>query len=88
MAAWSYEISLRVWKNISLASIYYIDTNKVQNHFTLFFFFLAAKGAINYLAIATGDLFTCEDNMLFSRVKVSCFRAKAHLGGLICNTDV
>ena len=25
------------------------------------------------------DLFTCEDNMLFSRVKISCFRAKAHL---------
>ena len=26
-----------------------------------------------------GDLFTCEDNMLFSHVKISCFRAKAHL---------
>ena len=25
------------------------------------------------------DLFTCEDNMLFSHVKISCFRAKAHL---------
>ena len=24
-------------------------------------------------------IFTCEDNMLFSRVKISCFRAKAHL---------
>ena len=28
---------------------------------------------------SNGDLFTCEDNMLFSRVKLSCFRAKAHL---------
>ena len=28
---------------------------------------------------SSGDLFTCEDNMLFSRVKISCFRAKAHL---------
>ena len=26
---------------------------------------------------SNGDLFTCEDNMLFSRVKI-CFRAKAH----------
>ena len=69
----------------SFASIYYIDTNKIPNHLTLFFF--ATKGAINYLAIAslsTGDLFKCEDNMLFSRVKVSCFRAKAHLGGRRC----
>ena len=28
---------------------------------------------------SNGDLFTCEDNMLFSRMKISCFRAKAHL---------
>ena len=26
-----------------------------------------------------GDIFTCEDNMLFSHVKISCFRGKAHL---------
>ena len=26
-----------------------------------------------------GDLFTCEDNMLFSRVKIWSFRAKVHL---------
>ena len=25
------------------------------------------------------DIFTCENNMLFLRVKISCFRAKAHL---------
>ena len=25
------------------------------------------------------DIFTCENNMLFSRLKISCFRAKAHL---------
>ena len=30
----------------------------------------AAKGAIHYVAIATA---------IFSRVKISCFRAKAHL---------
>ena len=28
---------------------------------------------------SNGDIFTCENNMLFSRVKISCFRAKAHL---------
>ena len=28
---------------------------------------------------SNGDIFTCENNMLFSRVKTSCFRAKAHL---------
>ena len=28
---------------------------------------------------SSGDLFTCEDNMLISRVKISCSRAKAHL---------
>ena len=26
-----------------------------------------------------GDIFTCEDNMLFSHVKISSFRMKAHL---------
>ena len=26
-----------------------------------------------------GDIFTCEDNILFSHVKISSFRAKAHL---------
>ena len=28
---------------------------------------------------SSGDLFMCEDNMLFSHVKISRFRAKAHL---------
>ena len=28
---------------------------------------------------SNGDIFTCEDNMLFSLVKISSFRAKAHL---------
>ena len=28
---------------------------------------------------SNGDLFTREDNMLFLHVKISCFRAKAHL---------
>ena len=28
---------------------------------------------------SNGDIFTCENNMLSSRVKISCFRGKAHL---------
>ena len=36
--------------------------------------FYPAKGAIYYVAIATVIY-----NMLFSCVKISCFRAKAHL---------
>ena len=39
--------------------------------------FFPAKGVIYYVAIAT--VCVCENNMLFSRVKMSCSRAKAHL---------
>ena len=28
---------------------------------------------------SNGDIFTCENTMLLSRVKIPCFRAKAHL---------
>ena len=35
----------------------------------------AAKGAIYYVTIAT----VIFSRVLFSRVKISCFRAKAHL---------
>ena len=41
----------------------------MPNHFTLTFF-LAAKGARYHVAIAT---------VIISHVKISCFRAKAHL---------
>ena len=37
------------------------------------------KGAVNYVAISNRDLFTSKDNLLFSRVKISYFSAKAHL---------
>ena len=30
-------------------------------------------------SLSNADIFTCEDNMLFSHVKISCFCAKAHL---------
>ena len=53
-----------------LCSIYYINTNEIPNHFGL-------KGFL--WSHNNGDIFTCEDNMLFSHVKISSFRAEAHL---------
>jgi len=47
--------------------IYYINTNEIPNHFDL----LCSHNK--------GDISTCEDNMLFSHVKIWSFRAKAHL---------
>ena len=32
---------------------------------------------------SNGDRFTYENNMLFLRVKISCFRAKAHLAPVV-----
>ena len=37
--------------------------------------FVPAKGAIYYVAIAT----VIFSHVIFSRVEISCFRAKAHL---------
>ena len=64
MAARRYEISLRVLKNISRVSANIFNT----------------KGAIYYVAIATVIFSHVKITiMLFSRVKISCSRAKAHL---------
>ena len=49
----------------------------MPNHFTLTFFLLPRCDVS--CSHSNRDLFTCEDNMLFSHVKISCFRAKAHL---------
>ena len=49
----------------------------MPNHFTLTFFLLRRRDVS--CSHSNRDLFTCEDNMLFSHVKISCFRAKAHL---------
>ena len=90
MAARRYEISLRVLRTSEiffntrreisylqaamLCSIYYINTNEIPNHFT---FCCERRDLLcNH---SNGDLLTCEDNMLFSRVRISCFRTKAHL---------
>ena len=68
MAVRRYEISL-TRREISYlqatmkCSIYYINTNEVPGEL-----YYAAKGAIYYVTIAT---------VIFSRVKISCFRVKA-----------
>ena len=49
----------------------------MPNHFTLTFFLLRRRDVS--CSHSNRDLFTCEDNMLFSQVKISCFRTKAHL---------
>ena len=55
-----------------------IFTNEIPKQFTVILF--AAKGMIYLLCShIKGDLFTYEDNILFSRVKISCFHVKAHL---------
>ena len=55
-------------------SIYYINTNEIPNPFTF-----CCKRRDLLCNRSNGDLFTREDNMLFSHVKISCFHAKAHL---------
>ena len=56
---------------------YYINTNEIPNHFTETV--LSCERCDLLCSHSNGDIFTCENNMLFSRVKISCFRAKAHL---------
>ena len=56
---------------------YYINTNEIPNHFTETV--LSCERRDLLCSHSNSDIFTCENNMLFSRVKISCFRAKAHL---------
>ena len=85
MAARRYEMSLRVlaneWnifstrENISLLILYKHQWNTKPFHFNSF---LVWKAGL-LCSHSNGDIFTCEYNMLFSHVKISSFRAKAHL---------
>ena len=80
MAAWRNEISLLMLKKYftrSRSSIYYINTNELPNHFTLIVFWCERRYLL--CSHSNGDIFTCEDNMLFSHVKIPNFRAKVHL---------
>ena len=52
--------------------LFIIETS--MKYQTIWLFFLAVKGAIYQVAChSNSDIFTCEDNMLFSHVKISCF---------------
>ena len=57
--------------------LFIINTNEIPNLFTFIVF--CSKRCNLLCSHNNGDLFTCEDNMLFVRVKISCFHAKAHL---------
>ena len=57
-------------------SIHYIKTNEIPNHFTLIVVRCERRDLL--CSHSKGDIFTCEDNILFSHVKISSFRAKAH----------
>ena len=57
--------------------MYYINTNEIPNHFTLIVFGCERRDLL--CSHSKGQIFTCEDNMLFSHVEISSFRAKAHL---------
>jgi len=54
-----------------------MNTNELPNHFTLIAFWCERRALL--CSHSNGDIFTCEDNMLFSRAKIPSFRAKAHL---------
>ena len=49
------------------------------SHFSLFNVFICRERCDVLFSHIYGDLFTCEDNMLFSHLKISLFHVKAHL---------
>ena len=49
----------------------------MPNHFTLIVFWCERCNLL--CSHSNGDIFTCEDNMLFSHVQISSFRSKAHM---------
>ena len=57
--------------------IYYINTNEIPNHFAETVFSCERRDLL--CSHSDGDIFTCEDNMLFSHLKISSFCSKAHL---------
>ena len=58
-------------------SIYCINTNEIPNHFTLIVFWCERHDLLS--SHSNSDIFTCEDNMLFSHAQISSFCAKDHL---------
>ena len=67
-------------RNFSLSVEKYFTSersNEPPNHFTLIVFWCERCDLL--CSHSNGDIFTCEDNMLFSQVKISSVRVKAHL---------
>ena len=61
----------------NILCIIIINTNELSNHFTLIVFWCERCGLL--CSHSNGDIFTREDNMLFSHVKIPSFCAKARL---------
>ena len=76
MAARRYEISLRVLKCWVFYLSYKHQWKTKPFHFNSFFSWCERRDLWSH---SNGDILTCEDNMLFSHVKMSSFRAIAHL---------
>ena len=60
-----------------LCSIYYI--NIYEKYQTISLIVFCSERHHLWCSHSNGYLFTCEDSMLFSHLKISCFGAKAHL---------
>ena len=93
MKLWIYEI-----EDITGRAVIRNFSSSVENYFKILFFLLYKhqwntkpfhSNSFWYerhdllCSHSKGDIFTCEDNMLFSHVKIASFRAKAH--GFITN---
>ena len=55
----------------------FFQHGKIPNNFTLIVFWYGRRDLL--CSHIKGNIFTCEDNMLFSHVKIPSFRANAHL---------
>ena len=75
MPTCGYEFYLRVFISISI----WTREDKIHIHARACNILFIKKRRDLLCNHNDGDLLTCEDNMLFSRVKIWSFRAKAHL---------
>ena len=63
---------------LELKVVKYLPVHEFIHTSSLTYFFCCERGDF-LCSHSNGDIFTCENNMLFSRVKISCFRAKVYL---------
>ena len=83
MALRRYEISLRVLKTLEVREekfrISKRPCNVLKYKIISVKHFFSCERRDLLCSLSNGDILTCKDNLLFSHVKISCFRAKAHL---------